>query len=112
MERKQDGFVPLGDVKRPLHLTWRQLYRQFGVDPAKAGNRRTVDNFRTDCLRELKKSRTPGQTCTTRRSRGAAALPLAAGDRAVTIAARGIANTMMKTLKLHRYRGAWPDHLA
>ena len=42
-------------LKRPLRLTWRQLYRQFGVDPAKAGNRRTVDNFRTDCLRELKK---------------------------------------------------------
>ena len=42
-------------MKRPLRLTWRQLYRQFGVDPAKAGNRRTVDNFRTDCLREFKK---------------------------------------------------------
>ena len=42
-------------LKRPLRLTWPQLYRQFGVDPAKADNRRTVDNFRTDCLRELKK---------------------------------------------------------
>ena len=42
-------------LKRPLRLTWPQLYRQFGADPAKAGNRRTVDNFRTDCLRELKK---------------------------------------------------------
>ena len=23
-------------LKRPLRLTWRQLYRQFGADPAKA----------------------------------------------------------------------------
>ena len=54
---------PLGDLylwlayrtfalERPLQLTWRQVYRQFGVDPAKAGNRRTVDDFRKDCLRE------------------------------------------------------------
>ena len=42
-------------LKRPLRLTWPLLYRQFGVDQAKGGNRRTVDNFRTDCLRELKK---------------------------------------------------------
>ena len=34
------------------------LYRQFGADPAKAGDKRTVDNFRTDCLRELKKIKT------------------------------------------------------
>ena len=45
-------------LKRPLRLTWAQLYRQFGVDPAKANDARTVDNFRTDCLRELKKIRT------------------------------------------------------
>ena len=42
-------------LKRPLPLSWRQLYRQFGVKPVKAGDNRTVDNFRTDCLRELKK---------------------------------------------------------
>ena len=42
-------------LKRPLRLSWRHLYRQFGVDPAKADNRRTVDDFRKDCLRELKK---------------------------------------------------------
>ena len=42
-------------LKRPLRLSWRQIYRQFGVDPAKAGDTRTVDNFRTKCLRELKK---------------------------------------------------------
>ena len=42
-------------LKRPLRLSWRQVYRQFGMDPAKAGDKRTVDYFRTDCLRELKK---------------------------------------------------------
>ena len=42
-------------LTRPLRLSWRALYRQFGVDPAKADNRRTVDDFRKDCLRELKK---------------------------------------------------------
>ena len=43
------------NLTRPLRLTWPKLYRQFGADPAKAGNRRTVDAFRTDCLRELEK---------------------------------------------------------
>ena len=42
-------------LKRPLRLTWPLLYRQFGVDPARASHVRTVDAFRTDCLRELKK---------------------------------------------------------
>ena len=32
-----------------------QVYRQFGVEPDKANDRVTVDNFRKDCLRELKK---------------------------------------------------------
>ena len=41
-------------LKAPLRLTWRKLYRQFGADPARA-NARTVDAFRTDCLRELGK---------------------------------------------------------
>ena len=39
----------------PLRLSWRQVYRQFGVDSAKASDKRTVDAFRTKCLRELKK---------------------------------------------------------
>ena len=43
------------NLTRPLRLTWRQLYRQFGADPAKATEQGTVDNFRRDCLRELKK---------------------------------------------------------
>ena len=42
-------------LKGPLRLSWVCLYRQFGVKPVKAGDNRTVDNFRTDCLRELKK---------------------------------------------------------
>ena len=42
-------------LEQPLRLTWRQLYRQFGVDPTRAGDKRTVQNFRADCLRELKK---------------------------------------------------------
>ena len=42
-------------LKRPMWLSWRQVYRQFGVDPSRASDKRTVDAFRTDCLRELKK---------------------------------------------------------
>ena len=42
-------------LKRPLRLTWKQLYRQFGSDPTKVTDRYTVRNFRTKCIRELKK---------------------------------------------------------
>ena len=42
-------------LRAPQRLSWKQVYRQFGVAPAKADNRRTVDDFRKDCLRELKK---------------------------------------------------------
>ena len=42
----------------PKRLSWPMLYRQFGVDPAQAEDKRTVDAFRTDCLRELKKIKT------------------------------------------------------
>ena len=45
-------------LKAPMRLSWKALYRQFGADPAKAGDARTVDYFRTDCLRELKKIKT------------------------------------------------------
>ena len=47
-------------LKRPLRLRWPLLYRQFGADPAKADDKNAVNAFRTKCLRELKKSRTPG----------------------------------------------------
>ena len=42
-------------LKRPQRLTWRQLYRQFGVDPAKASDNNTVQAFRYKMLRELQK---------------------------------------------------------
>ena len=43
------------NLKSPIRLTWRQLYRQFGANPAKAGDKFTIRNFRSDCLRELQK---------------------------------------------------------
>ena len=42
-------------LKTPLTLSWRQLFRQFGADPAKAGKKGSVSRFRAECLRELKK---------------------------------------------------------
>ena len=45
-------------LKRPLRLTWPLLYRQFGVDPARANDKATLSNFRADCLRELQKIKT------------------------------------------------------
>ena len=42
-------------LRAPQRLSWQQIYRQFGVDPAKASDNRTVQDFRKDCLRELKK---------------------------------------------------------
>ena len=42
-------------LRAPLRLTWRQVYRQFGVDPAKASDNNTVQAFRYKVLRELKK---------------------------------------------------------
>ena len=42
-------------LKAPLRLSWKQLYRQFGAEPANAGKHSTVKSFRVVCLRELKK---------------------------------------------------------
>lgn len=42
-------------LDKPLRLTWKRIYRQFGAEPDQADDKRTVDNFRTDCVRELKK---------------------------------------------------------
>ena len=39
----------------PLRLSWPHLYRQFGLHPDKASDKRTVLNFRSQALRELKK---------------------------------------------------------
>ena len=54
-------------LTRPILLPWRYMYRQFGADPAKADDKRTVDAFRTDCLRELVKIKTswPSLICST-----------------------------------------------
>ena len=41
-----------------LRLSWHQLYRQFGVDPARANDKHTVQNFRRKILRELVKVKT------------------------------------------------------
>ena len=42
-------------LKSLQRLTWQQLYRQFGTDPAKASDKFIVRNFRQNVLRELKK---------------------------------------------------------
>ena len=39
----------------PQRITWRQVYRQFGLHPDKASDKKTVQNFRIKVLRELKK---------------------------------------------------------
>ena len=38
-----------------LRLSWPTLYRQFGVAPMRADDNVTVQHFRADCRRELKK---------------------------------------------------------
>ena len=42
-------------LRAPLHLPWRQVYWQFGAHPANVSDKFIVRNFRTKCLRELKK---------------------------------------------------------
>ena len=42
-------------LRAPQQLTWRQLYRQFGTDPAKSSDKETIKFFRRQALRELKK---------------------------------------------------------
>ena len=42
-------------LRAPQRLTWKQLYQQFGAHPSKASHHRTVQNFRSEVLRELKK---------------------------------------------------------
>ena len=54
-------------LQAPQRLTWRQVYRQFGLHPDKASDKRTVLNFRSQALRELKKIKLawPGLNYTT-----------------------------------------------
>ena len=40
-------------LKRSRRLSWTKVYRQFGVDPARANDKATLSNFRADCRREL-----------------------------------------------------------
>ena len=42
-------------LKRPLRLSWRQLYHQFDANPSNSPNKRAVQDFRRKVLRELKK---------------------------------------------------------
>ena len=42
-------------IDGPKRLSWAMLYRQFGADPSRRNDNVTVQNFRKDCLRELKK---------------------------------------------------------
>ena len=42
-------------LKRPLRITWKHLYGQFGANPVNATNKNTVQMFRRKALRELKK---------------------------------------------------------
>ena len=42
-------------LRAPQRLTWKQVYRQFGTDPAKASDKFIVRDFRENVLRELKK---------------------------------------------------------
>ena len=42
-------------LRAPLRLTWQQVYRQFGLHPDQASDKNTVQMFRRNILRELKK---------------------------------------------------------
>ena len=42
-------------IRAPQRITWRQVYRQFGLHPDKASDKVTVQAFRRKVLRELKK---------------------------------------------------------
>ena len=42
-------------LDRPLFLSWKQLYRQFGGDPSRVGERYEVRDWRRQAIRELTK---------------------------------------------------------
>ena len=73
-------------LRRPFRLTWSQIYRQFGINPAKAGDNSTVQHFRQDCLRELKKIKSawPGLDYTT----PAGVLELRPSEPSITLLSR------------------------
>jgi hypothetical protein len=41
--------------QKPERISWERLYMQFGSEPSQADDKNTVNAFRTDVLRELKK---------------------------------------------------------
>ena len=45
-------------LRAPLRLSWRQLYRQFGLHPDKANNKFTVRSFREKVLRRVEENQT------------------------------------------------------
>ena len=47
------GLTRTFGLRAPVLLSWRQLYRQFGVDPSRASDKVTVQAFRREVLREL-----------------------------------------------------------
>ena len=63
-------------LKRPLRLSWKQMYSQFGMDPAKAKDKYTVRDFRRKCLRELKKIKAAWPSLDYATPKGAACLEL------------------------------------
>src|ERR1035441_2747424 len=48
-------FTLYSQGKKPERLSWERLYMQFGADPARAGDKYVIRDFRKDVLRELKK---------------------------------------------------------
>ena len=79
-------------LRRPLRLSWARLYRQFGVAPAKVGDKRAVDAFRTDSLRELKKIQTAWPELNYARAHGVLILwPSKSAVLPRAISARGVA---------------------
>ena len=40
-------------LRAPQRITWRQVYRQFGIEPSRASDNDTVQKFRRKVLREL-----------------------------------------------------------
>ena len=51
-------FTLYSQKKKPERLSWERLYIQFGADPELATDNNTVQNFRKDVLREIKKLKT------------------------------------------------------
>ncbi len=51
-------FTLYSQKKKPDRLSWQRLYVQFGLDPELASDKLTVQNFRKDVLRELRKLKT------------------------------------------------------